>query len=92
MKNTQSVTIKEKITNEKFLHFKLGDLQVKVPIIQGGMGVGVSLAKLAAAVANEGGIGIISGAQPGFKEDDFKTDNDGANVTWSCKRIQEARR
>ncbi len=76
----------------KIPSFKLGDLQVKVPIIQGGMGVGVSLAKLAAAVANEGGIGIISGAQPGFKEDDFKTDNDGANVRGLAKEIQEARR
>jgi len=76
----------------KIPSFKLGDLQVKVPIIQGGMGVGVSLAKLAAAVANEGGIGIISGAQPGFKEEDFKTDNDGANVRGLAKEIQEARR
>lgn len=33
----------------------------KVPIIQGGMGVGISLSSLASAVANAGGIGIISG-------------------------------
>ncbi|MEH7418870.1 nitronate monooxygenase [Neobacillus drentensis] len=33
----------------------------KVPILQGGMGVGISLSKLASAVANAGGIGIISG-------------------------------
>ena len=33
----------------------------KVPIIQGGMGVGISLSGLASAVANAGGIGIISG-------------------------------
>lgn len=33
----------------------------KVPIMQGGMGVGISLSKLASAVANAGGIGIISG-------------------------------
>lgn len=76
----------------KIPSFKLGNLQVKVPIIQGGMGVGVSLAKLAAAVANEGGIGIISGAQPGFKEPDFRTDNDAANVRGLQKEIQEARR
>jgi nitronate monooxygenase len=36
------------------------DLNVKIPIIQGGMGVGISMANLAAAVANEGGIGVIS--------------------------------
>ena len=33
----------------------------KVPVIQGGMGVGISLSGLASAVANAGGIGIISG-------------------------------
>lgn len=72
--------------------FKLGDITVKVPIIQGGMGVGVSLSKLAAAVANEGGIGIISGAQTGFKEDNFKTDNNQANINGLIKEIKEARR
>lgn len=39
---------------------KIGDLIARVPIVQGGMGVRVSLAPLAAAVANEGGIGTIS--------------------------------
>lgn len=76
----------------KIPSFKLGDLQVRIPIIQGGMGVGVSLSKLAAAVANEGGIGIISGAQPGFKEPDFRTNNDEANINGLKKEIQEARR
>ena len=36
----------------------IGDLVAKVPIIQGGMGVGVSLGGLAGAVAKEGGIGV----------------------------------
>jgi nitronate monooxygenase len=35
---------------------------LKTPIIQGGMGVGVSLHPLAAAVAREGGLGIVSSA------------------------------
>jgi nitronate monooxygenase len=39
---------------------KIGDLKIQVPIIQGGMGIGVSLSKLASAVANMGGVGIIS--------------------------------
>ena len=39
---------------------KIGNLSVNVPIIQGGMGVCVSLSGLASAVANEGGIGVIS--------------------------------
>jgi len=40
--------------------FKLGDLKIPVPIIQGGMGVGISMSGLASAVANMGGIGTIS--------------------------------
>jgi NAD(P)H-dependent flavin oxidoreductase YrpB (nitropropane dioxygenase family) len=39
---------------------KIGNLTVRVPIIQGGMGIGISLSKLASAVANMGGVGIIS--------------------------------
>lgn len=40
---------------------KIGHMTPKFPIIQGGMGVGISLSNLASAVANAGGIGIISG-------------------------------
>lgn len=46
--------------------FFIGNLEVKLPIIQGGMGVGVSLSGLASAVANEGGIGVISCAGLGL--------------------------
>ena len=49
----------------------IGDLEAKVPIIQGGMGVGVSLSSLAGAVAKEGAIGVISAAQPGFLEEEM---------------------
>jgi len=54
---------------EYFCHFinatsmkslNIGELKIKVPIIQGGMGIGISLSKLASAVANMGGVGIIS--------------------------------
>nr|WP_295970558.1 nitronate monooxygenase [uncultured Bacillus sp.] len=44
-----------------FPQLQIGHMKPKVPIIQGGMGVGISLSRLAAAVANAGGIGIISG-------------------------------
>lgn len=46
--------------------FFLGRYEVKLPIIQGGMGVGVSLNGLASAVANEGGVGVISAAGLGL--------------------------
>jgi len=45
---------------------KIGNLLVKVPVIQGGMGVGISLSGLSSAVANEGGIGVISSAGLGL--------------------------
>ena len=49
---------------------KIGDLLARIPIIQGGMGVGISLSGLASAVANEGGVGVISSAGLGviYKE------------------------
>ncbi len=58
---------------------QIGDLTIKVPIIQGGMGVGVSKSRLAAAVANAGGVGVISGAQIGYLEDDFQANPIEAN-------------
>lgn len=39
----------------------IGNITVPVPIIQGGMAVRISTAPLAAAVANQGGIGVIAG-------------------------------
>jgi NAD(P)H-dependent flavin oxidoreductase YrpB (nitropropane dioxygenase family) len=70
---------------------KIGNLTARIPIVQGGMGVGVSLANLAAAVANEGGIGTISGVQIGFREPDFFTDPIGANLRAIKKEIKKAR-
>jgi NAD(P)H-dependent flavin oxidoreductase YrpB (nitropropane dioxygenase family) len=46
--------------------FFIGNREIALPIIQGGMGVGVSLSGLASAVANEGGVGVISCAGLGL--------------------------
>lgn len=46
--------------------FFIGNTEVKTPVIQGGMGIGISLSGLASAVANEGGIGVISCAGLGL--------------------------
>ncbi len=46
--------------------FHIGDLSVEAPIIQGGMGIGISLSSLASAVANEGGVGVLSAAGIGM--------------------------
>jgi len=69
----------------------IGDLKATVPIIQGGMGVGVSLAGLASAVANQGGIGVIAAAIIGFREPDFKTNYVEANVRALKREIRAAR-
>lgn len=63
-----------------FKSLKIGNLEAKVPIIQGGMGIGVSLCNLSSAVASCGGIGIISAAQIGFKETDFRENTLAANL------------
>ncbi|SHI75421.1 NAD(P)H-dependent flavin oxidoreductase YrpB, nitropropane dioxygenase family [Clostridium intestinale DSM 6191] len=70
---------------------QIGNLVSKLPIIQGGMGVGVSSSKLAAAVANAGGIGIISGAQIGYDQEDFYTNNLEANLRALKKHIKTAK-
>lgn len=71
--------------------FSIGDINVKYPIIQGGMGVGVSLSNLAGSVALEGGIGVISGVQIGYKESDFETNTKQANLRALKREIRLAK-
>lgn len=70
---------------------KIGDLTVEKPLIQGGMGVGISLGRLAGSVAKEGAVGIISSAQIGFREPDFGTNTKEANVRAIGKELSYAR-
>lgn len=70
---------------------RIGEKIAKVPIIQGGMGVGVSRSKLAGAVAAEGGIGIISTAQIGYDEAEFEQDPAAANRKAIGKHIRLAK-
>lgn len=70
---------------------KIGDLLVRVPIVQGGMGVAISLSGLASAVANEGGIGVISCAGIGMREPDYDTNFREANIRGLRKEIRKAR-
>ncbi len=69
----------------------IGNLTLKVPIIQGGMGIGVSLSSLAGAVAKEGGMGVISAAQPGFDREEWKTNPLGANLKALGEHIKRAK-
>ena len=70
---------------------KIGDLVAKVPVIQGGMGVGVSLSSLAGSVAASGGVGVISTAQIGYREPDFDAEPIGANLRAIGTEIKKAR-
>ena len=70
---------------------KIGHLTAKVPIVQGGMGVGISLSSLAAAVANCGAIGVISGIEPGFTLDHYSKDKFQANIDGLVHHIRRAR-
>ena len=69
----------------------IGDLIAKLPIIQGGMGVGVSLSNLAGNVAKTGAIGVISAAHPGYLEEDFETNTLNANLRGLKKHIKKAK-
>lgn len=70
---------------------KVGNKVSKYPIIQGGMGVGVSMHKLAGNVSKEGGIGIISTADIGYQEKDFEKKPIEANLRAIGKEIAKAR-
>lgn len=70
---------------------KIGNLTVEKPIVQGGMGVAISLSGLASAVANEGGIGVISAAAIGMTEPNFAKNFQAANITALTKQIRKVR-
>ena len=74
-----------------FTSLKIGDLVSSVPIIQGGMGVGISMSGLASAVANEGGIGIIATAMIGIDEPDVSANPVAANIRALKRELRKAR-
>ena len=71
---------------------KIGNLVAKIPIIQGGMGVGISLSGLASAVANAGGIGVIATAGIGMLEPNFAKNFTEANKRALRKEIRKAKK
>ena len=50
---------------------EIGSVKSRYPIIQGGMGVGISMSGLASAVARAGGIGVVASVLIGLNEKDF---------------------
>ena len=70
---------------------KIGDLLARTPIVQGGMGVGISLSGLASAVANEGGVGVISSAGLGVIYRDYSPDYNIASIWGLREELRKAR-
>jgi nitronate monooxygenase len=70
---------------------RIGNLEIAIPIIQGGMGVGISLSGLASAVANEGGAGIISSAGLGLLYKKFSANYLEASIAGLKEEIRKAR-
>lgn len=75
----------------EYMPLNIGDKKTKYPLVQGGMGVGISLGGLAGAVAKAGGVGLISTAQIGFQEEDFEKNPFEANLRAMVKEYEKAR-
>lgn len=75
----------------KMKSLKIGDLLARIPIIQGGMGVGVSLSGLASAVANEGGVGVISSAGLGVIYKEHSSNYNEASIWGLKEELRKAR-
>jgi nitronate monooxygenase len=79
------------VPSQKLRPLSIGNKTASLPIIQGGMGVGISLAGLASAVANEGGIGVIAAAGIGMRESDFFSNYLKSNTRALRQEIRKAR-
>ncbi|MGD2015814.1 MAG: nitronate monooxygenase [Desulfobacterales bacterium] len=75
----------------KMPELRIGDAVAKLPIIQGGMGVGISLSGLASAVANEGGIGVIAANSIGMLDPEYYAKNKDANSIILRKEIRKTK-
>ena len=79
------------IKNLRMKNLSIGDLKIRIPIIQGGMGVGISLSGLASAVANEGGVGVISCAGLGLLYNNLWTNFSEACILGLKEELKTAR-
>ena len=70
---------------------KIGNLLATVPIVQGGMGVGISLSGLASAAATQGGVGVISSAGLGAIYNNYSKDYRAASIWGLKEELRKAR-
>lgn len=65
--------------------------RLALPLIQGGMGIGISLSGLAGAVARRGAMGVVSGVNPGYREADFMQDPVAVNGRVLQREVAKAK-
>ena len=92
LERNDEVSYKKLIQIWRFKMLEINQKSLTVPLIQGGMGVGVSLGNLAGHVAKCGAMGVISTAHPGYKEDDFESNHRQANIRALKKEILKAQK
>lgn len=80
-----------KRANIRLKALNIGELKIPIPIIQGGMGIGISLSGLASAVANEGGVGVIATVGIGALGKDIQDYSAKDNIEALRKEIRKAR-
>ena len=71
---------------------KIGNLEIKIPIFQGGMGVGISLGNLAGHVSKYGGVGCISAAQIGFNDKYYEKSPLETNLRVWAKKLRKQKK
>jgi NAD(P)H-dependent flavin oxidoreductase YrpB (nitropropane dioxygenase family) len=81
----------ENMNLKKMPALRIGNWETDIPIVQGGMGVGISLSGLTSAVANAGGIGIIATAGIGEFEPDWNENSKEADIRALKKEIRKAK-
>ena len=69
----------------------IGNKSAQIAIVQGGMGVGISLSSLSSAVANQGGIGVIAANGIGMIEPNYFKDGRTANIRAMRNEIRKAK-
>lgn len=79
-------------SGQKEKRMKIRDFELDIPVIQGGMGVGVSLGNLAGAVAATGAMGLISSVNAGYREADFDKNPVEANLRALKQEITKAKK
>ncbi len=92
LRDAISTVIRARVPGIDWPALRIGDLEVTIPIVQGGMGVGISLSRLASAVAERGGIGVIAANAIGLIEKDYYRDGRAANIRALRREIRTARR